>query len=131
MVNHQHFFFLAICLGWVSVDWHGVGMYLYATPEGVCHDRQVSCNDWCLIKELSSAYLLEKLVTPLHKLDLASDFPADGADTWISSCYLTREPCEKKNESDWVRPWQDDFRPCDNATPPVVRLFPLAIEEIL
>lgn len=87
------------------------------TFEGFGRGWQVSCNDWCLVKELSSAYLLEKLVTPLHELELGYDFPADGADTWVSSCYLTREPRQKKNESDWVRPWQDDFRPKNVATP--------------
>jgi hypothetical protein len=56
---------------------------------------QVSCNDWCLLKKVTSAYLLEKLITPLYLLGMGSTVAADGSD----SCFLTQEPPPKKRQT--------------------------------
>eukprot|EP00884_Botryococcus_braunii_P000886 jgi/Botrbrau1/10799/Bobra.0064s0005.1 len=74
------------------------------------HSLKVSCNDWCLLRELSSAYLLEKLDAPLHKLGMGSGVPTDGADSWIDSSFLAREPYLKRHRpNNWKRPWQDEL----------------------
>ena len=55
---------------------------------------QVSCNDWDVSDEVTSAYLLEKLMSShsTRALRLEQGFPPDGADQWVGSSYFAIEP---------------------------------------
>lgn len=55
---------------------------------------QVSCNDWSISDEVTSAYLLEKLMSShsTKALRLEHGFPLDGADSWVGSSYFASEP---------------------------------------
>ncbi|KAK9831777.1 hypothetical protein WJX74_008932 [Apatococcus lobatus] len=55
---------------------------------------KVSCNDWSISDEVTSAYLLEKLMSShsTSALRLEHGFPPDGADQWVGSSYFTTEP---------------------------------------
>ncbi|KAK9828825.1 hypothetical protein WJX72_002275 [[Myrmecia] bisecta] len=76
---------------------------------------KVSCNDWCVRDEMSSAYLLEKLVPPLAQLGVEEGFPADDAHTWTESAYFTREPfcVGRQRGSHWpagLKPWAEELQ---------------------
>ena len=75
---------------------------------------QVSCNDWHLVSELSSAYLLEKLVYSMQEAQVEAGPPQDEADSWVASPYAALQPCTIEGEDDarlkgtWQRPWADE-----------------------
>lgn len=77
---------------------------------------QASCNDWHLDSELSSAYLLEKLVGSMAKAGVEAGSPDDGADTWVATPYAMLEPCTIDGPLDprctgtWSRPWADEMK---------------------
>ena len=66
---------------------------------------QVSCNDWCLRHELSSAYLLECLNQVEQDARLGPGFAEDRADTWIESDYFCSLPRTLQEHAAWRRPW--------------------------
>ena len=76
---------------------------------------QASCNDWHLDAELSSAYLLEKLIRSMKHVGVEAGPPDDGADTWVASPYAMLEPCTIQGPHDprctgtWRRPWADEM----------------------
>ena len=80
------------------------------------HTMQASCNDWHLDSELSSAYLLEKLVGSMGKAGVEGGSPDDGADTWVATPYAMLEPCTIQGPHDlrltgqWRRPWADEMK---------------------
>ena len=75
---------------------------------------QASCNDWHLESELSSAYLLEKLVHSMQEAGVEAGPPEDGADSWVASPYAMLQPCAIQGPDDprlqgtWQRPWADE-----------------------
>lgn len=78
---------------------------------------QASCNDWHLESELSSAYLLEKLVGSMHSAGVEGGPPPDGAHTWVESTYAMLKPCtldlklgaaDARINGSWQRPWADE-----------------------
>ena len=77
---------------------------------------QASCNDWHLDSELSSAYLLEKLVGSMAKAGVEAGSPDDGADTWVATPYAMLEPCtidgplDPRCNGTWSRPWADEMK---------------------
>ncbi|KAL0053317.1 hypothetical protein WJX82_004176 [Trebouxia sp. C0006] len=77
---------------------------------------KASCNDWHLDSELSSAYLLEKLVGSMAKAGVEAGSPDDGADTWVATPYAMLEPCTIDGPLDprctgtWSRPWADEMK---------------------
>ncbi|DBA78805.1 hypothetical protein WJX77_001831 [Trebouxia sp. C0004] len=77
---------------------------------------KASCNDWHLDSELSSAYLLEKLVGSMAKAGVEAGSPDDGADTWVATPYAMLEPCTIAGPLDprctgtWSRPWADEMK---------------------
>lgn len=76
---------------------------------------QVSCNDWHLESELSSAYLLEKLVYSMQDAQVEAGPPEDGADSWVATPYATLQPCtiggpdDARLKGTWQRPWADEM----------------------
>lgn len=76
---------------------------------------QVSCNDWHLQSEVSSAYLLEKLVYSMQEARVEAGAPQDGADSWVASPYAALQPCTIQGPDDprlkgtWQRPWADEM----------------------
>ena len=76
---------------------------------------QASCNDWHLGSELSSAYLLEKLVLSMQEAGVEAGPPEDGADSWVASPYAMLQPCTIQGPDDprlqgtWKRPWADEM----------------------
>ncbi|KAK9867851.1 hypothetical protein WJX84_004192 [Apatococcus fuscideae] len=83
---------------------------------------KVSCNDWSVSHEVTSAYLLEKLVSSHSALLLEPDFPLDGADSWVGSSYFASEPWTRnaklaasvngQQPKDFIahRPWADQMQ---------------------
>ena len=80
---------------------------------------QASCNDWHLDSELSSAYLLEKLVESMHRAGVEGGAPPDGAHTWVESTYAMLKPCridlklgmdDSRVNGTWQRPWADECK---------------------
>jgi len=77
---------------------------------------QASCNDWHLDSELSSAYLLEKLVGSMAKAGVEAGSPDDGADTWVATPYAMLEPCtidgplDPRCNGTWSCPWADEMK---------------------
>lgn len=80
---------------------------------------QASCNDWHLGSELSSAYLLEKLVGSMHRAGVEDGPPSDGAHMWVESPHATLEPCkidqslgaeDPRVNGTWQRPWADECK---------------------
>ena len=76
---------------------------------------QVSCNDWHMESELSSAYLLEKLVYSMQEAGVDAGPPEDGADSWVATPYATLQPCtiggpdDARLKGTWQRPWADEM----------------------
>ena len=83
-----------------------------------CWCVQVSCNDWHLESELSSAYLLEKLVYSMQEAGVEPGPPKDEADTWVATPYAMLQPCfiqgpdDPRVQGTWQRPWADEMEVC-------------------
>lgn len=92
-----------------------------------CCLMQVSCNDWHLESELSSAYLLEKLVYSMQEAQVEAGPPEDGADSWVATPYATLQPCTIGGSDDarlkgtWQRPWADEMEVIQYACCRVIR----------
>ena len=76
----------------------------------------MSCNDWCLRDEVGSAYLQEALIAAEEAWFPGAGFAPDGAETWVVSDYLSREPSSlaAAASSGWAAPWlpQAQVSPC-------------------
>ena len=114
------------------------------TPGPFCC-MQVSCNDWSVSHEVTSAYLLEKLVSSHSALLLEPGFPLDGADSWVGSSYFASEPwtwnaklaasVNGQQPKDFIahRPWADQMQvqsglPAESMQhPPFPFPFPLSV----
>lgn len=69
-------------------------------------DVQASCNDWCLRRELASAYLLERLVRACGRAGVGPGHPDDGADTWTESSYFPFFPSRTQHIAEgYIAPW--------------------------
>ena len=90
---------------------------------------QVSCNDWHLESELSSAYLLEKLVYSMQEAGVEAGPPQDGADNWVASPYAALQPCTIQGPDDerlkgtWQRPWADEMEVSESSSQLLTGLF--------
>ena len=81
---------------------------------------QVSCNDWHVESELSSAYLLEKLLANGREAGVEAEVgEGTDPDTWVETPYALRQPCSLHEETGepmcklgldgtWQRPWADE-----------------------
>ena len=84
---------------------------------------QVSCNDWHLQSEVSSAYLLEKLVYSMQEAGVEGGPPPDGADSWVASPYAALQPCtiqglyDLRLKGTWQRPWADEMEVNESSVP--------------
>ena len=90
---------------------------------GKLYRLQVSCNDWHVESELSSAYLLEKLLANGREAGVEAEVGVGDADpdTWVETPYALRQPCSLHEETGepmcklgldgtWQRPWADEMR---------------------
>ena len=90
---------------------------------------QVSCNDWHLESEVSSAYLLEKLVYSMQEAGVEAGPPQDGADSWVASPYAALQPCTIQGPDDerlkgtWQRPWADEMEVSESSCQPLSDMF--------
>ncbi|KAA6427763.1 MAG: hypothetical protein FRX49_02426 [Trebouxia sp. A1-2] len=84
---------------------------------------KVSCNDWHVESELSSAYLLEKLLASCREAGVEAEVGEGGADpdTWVETPYALRQPCSLHEQTGepmcklgldgtWQRPWADEMQ---------------------
>jgi len=83
---------------------------------------QVSCNDWHVESELSSAYLLEKLLANGREAGVEAEVgEGTDPDTWVETPYALRQPCSLHEETGepksklgldgtWQRPWADEMQ---------------------
>ncbi|DBA98053.1 TPA: hypothetical protein ACH3X3_012881 [Trebouxia sp. C0006] len=81
---------------------------------------KVSCNDWHVESELSSAYLLEKLLANGREAGVEAEVgEGTDPDTWVETPYALRQPCSLHEETGepmcklgldgtWQRPWADE-----------------------
>ncbi|KAK9807920.1 hypothetical protein WJX73_002288 [Symbiochloris irregularis] len=85
----------------------------FATAHGTLPCIKVSCNDWCLRRELASSYLLERLVGACDRAKVGTGHPEDEADTWVESSYLPLAPSRTQHKGEgyvaaWMQPCQED-----------------------
>ncbi|DBB05775.1 TPA: hypothetical protein ACH3X1_012371 [Trebouxia sp. C0004] len=107
-------------------------------PEQSCHafmsfanaqspqpSLKVSCNDWHINSEMSSAYLLEKLLASCRHAGVEAslgrdDAEGDDPDGWVESTYAMLQPCHIPHNAkhmehprlngSWQRPWADEMK---------------------
>lgn len=88
--------------------------------------RQVSCNDWCLRRELASSYLLERLVGACERARVGAGHPEDEADIWTESSYFPLRPSRLQHkDKDYVAAW---MQPCEVWDPATARQLPASSE---
>lgn len=74
---------------------------------------QVSCNDWCLRRELASAYLLERLVDACERAHVGHGHPDDQADMWTESSYFPVLPSRLGDKQpSYIAPWMSPLDVC-------------------
>ncbi len=86
---------------------------------------QVSCNDWHIESEMSSAYLLEKLQASCRHAGVEASLGSDDAegddpDGWVESTYAMLQPNHIPHNANrrehprlngfWQRPWADEMK---------------------
>lgn len=86
---------------------------------------QVSCNDWHIESEMSSAYLLEKLLASCRHAGVEAslgpdDAEGDDPDGWVESTYAMLQPFHIPHNANrrehprlngfWQRPWADEMK---------------------
>ncbi|KAL0045003.1 hypothetical protein WJX82_004834 [Trebouxia sp. C0006] len=107
-------------------------------PEQSCHafisfanaqspepSLKVSCNDWHIESEMSSAYLLEKLLDSCRHAGVeaslgSDDDEGDDPDSWVESTYAMLQPNHIPHNANrgehlrltglWQRPWADEMK---------------------
>ena len=73
----------------------------------------MSCNDWCLRRELVSAYLLERLVGASERAGVGTGHPEDEADCWTESSYFPFHPSRLSQITpDYTPAWMQPLDVC-------------------
>ncbi len=106
---------------------------------------QVSCNDWHIESEMSSAYLLEKLLASCRQAGVEASLGCDDADGddpdgWVESTYAMLQPCHIPHNANrmehprlngsWQRPWADEMKVNLHSSHLDLNVYKLCVEVI-
>lgn len=104
---------------------------------------QVSCNDWHIESEMSSAYLLEKLMDSCRHAGVeaslgSDDDEGDDPDSWVESTYAMLQPNHIPHNANcgehlrltglWQRPWADEMKVKPNSSHLALPICNLCVE---